>query len=156
MAKYKCGICKKYITPDEVRRTNGVQRFCADCAYKRPQKTAEKPLRRSERPRTASKKQKRPDMPDELRKRVMERDKHRCRFCGIDRNLHLHHIVYRSQGGQHEESNLITLCFKCHGTVHSDKKRWKPLLLGVVWKTYEGQRYTVPTFERLIDNEPVR
>lgn len=155
MAKYRCGICKKYITADEVRRTNGVQRFCGDCAYKRPQKANEKPLRRSERSRAAPKRQKRPDIPEELRKRVLERDRGRCRFCGVDRNLHLHHIVYRSQGGLHEESNLITLCFKCHETVHSDKKRWKPLLLGVLWETYAGRRYTVPTLERLID-ESVR
>lgn len=58
---------------------------------------------------------------------VLARDT-RCRYCGTTRNLHVHHIVYRSQGGGNEPTNLITLCVAHHGLVHSDKVLWQPLL----------------------------
>lgn len=51
---------------------------------------------------------------------VLERDNHQCVSCGTagDNRLQLHHIVFRSQGGQHIEENLVTLCFECHEDVH--------------------------------------
>jgi len=44
--------------------------------------------------------------------RVFDRDGWRCTFpgCTSYRNLHGHHIEYRSMGGSDELSNLITLC----------------------------------------------
>ena len=53
---------------------------------------------------------------------VLHRDNYRCRNpkCKSgDRRLHVHHIVWRSQGGSDEESNLATLCKTCHDGVHS-------------------------------------
>lgn len=44
-------------------------------------------------------------------------------------NLEVHHILYRSQGGGHDQENLITLCNTCHGRAHSNKKRYQPILL---------------------------
>jgi hypothetical protein len=48
--------------------------------------------------------------------RIMERDGWRCLVpgCSSRRNLHVHHIVSRSQGGGDEESNLVTLCVFHH------------------------------------------
>jgi hypothetical protein len=52
---------------------------------------------------------------------VMHRDKHTCQYCkgkNKDRNLHCHHIIYRSDNGSDDHDNLITLCKTCHDGVH--------------------------------------
>lgn len=149
--KFKCGSCKRYITEQEVYRSNGVQRWCSqECVTNQQQRNFSQTATRPHQRRSTARKA---DIPADVRKRVYKRDKFRCRFCGTDVGLHLHHVVYRSQGGQHEDANLITLCHECHATVHSDKKKWMPLLLGVIWQTYMGKRYTVPMFERWLKTD---
>ena len=56
-----------------------------------------------------------------LCRRVLERDGWKCRNprCGFRGNLHVHHIIYRSQRGKDESWNLITLCSECHDRVHA-------------------------------------
>lgn len=46
-----------------------------------------------------------------------------CADCGstdvpLSKDLHVHHIVKRSQGGSDETENLIALCAGCHRNVH--------------------------------------
>jgi hypothetical protein len=58
---------------------------------------------------------------------VDARDGGRCRVCNrraspqattlLDR-MHRHHMVYRSRGGQHESSNVVSLCAACHSAIH--------------------------------------
>src|ERR1035438_7384002 len=57
-----------------------------------------------------------------LVKQVLGRDGWRCRSCGSRNSLHVHHIIFRSQQGTDETSNLITLCSSCHDGVHKDVK----------------------------------
>lgn len=57
----------------------------------------------------------------ELRREVLERDGWRCQYCGTTQNLEVHHLVPRSQGGDDDAQNLITLCARCHGDVHLHK-----------------------------------
>lgn len=55
---------------------------------------------------------------------VLNRDNYTCQHCKgkhKDSKLEVHHIVFRSQGGSDEESNLITLCHTCHKNLHSGK-----------------------------------
>ena len=55
---------------------------------------------------------------------VLNRDNYTCQCCKgkhKDSKLEVHHIIYRSQGGSDEESNLITLCHTCHKDLHSGK-----------------------------------
>ncbi len=55
---------------------------------------------------------------------VLNRDNYTCQYCKgkhKDNKLEVHHIVYRSQGGSDEESNLITLCHTCHKDLHNGK-----------------------------------
>lgn len=55
---------------------------------------------------------------------VLNRDDYTCQYCKgkhKDSKLEAHHIVFRSQGGSDEESNLITLCHTCHKDLHSRK-----------------------------------
>lgn len=55
---------------------------------------------------------------------VLNRDNYTCQYCKgkhKDSKLEVHHIVFRSQGGSDEESNLITLCHTCHKNLHNGK-----------------------------------
>lgn len=55
-----------------------------------------------------------------LCKQVLDRDGWRCRNprCKTRNNLHIHHVIYRSEGGDDESWNLITICNECHDRVH--------------------------------------
>ena len=61
---------------------------------------------------------------DQRRRRVYERDGWTCQHCGNqggdrgEHELHAHHVVPKSRGGNHELSNLITLCGACHNAAH--------------------------------------
>ena len=51
----------------------------------------------------------------------LDRDNYRCQFCHgkrNDRRLHVHHIVFRRNGGADDEENLLTLCETCHTALH--------------------------------------
>jgi 5-methylcytosine-specific restriction endonuclease McrA len=55
------------------------------------------------------------DIPKAVRESVLRRDRWRCRRCGSEENLTLHHVVPRSRGGKHLPDNLVTVCwYKCH------------------------------------------
>lgn len=57
---------------------------------------------------------------------VLNRDSYACQYCKgkhKDKKLEVHHIVFRSQGGSDEESNLVTLCHTCHKALHDGKIR---------------------------------
>lgn len=54
------------------------------------------------------------------REAVLHRDNYTCQCCGEKHvRLEVHHIIYRSNGGTDDESNLITLCEGCHAKVHN-------------------------------------
>ena len=49
---------------------------------------------------------------------IRQRDGNRCARCGSARDLHVHHRIPRSQGGQDESQVLVTLCVTCHRWAH--------------------------------------
>lgn len=52
---------------------------------------------------------------------VLTRDTYTCQYCtgkSKDQRLEVHHIMFRSQQGSDEETNLVTLCKTCHGALH--------------------------------------
>jgi 5-methylcytosine-specific restriction endonuclease McrA len=55
-------------------------------------------------------------IPEDTRRSIYERSKGRCEYCGA-RGEEIHHIVYRSHGGDNNEKNLIHLCRKCHNNI---------------------------------------
>jgi len=53
---------------------------------------------------------------------VLTRDSYMCQCCqgkSKDRRLEVHHLVFRSQGGSDDETNLLTLCKTCHDGLHA-------------------------------------
>lgn len=71
-----------------------------------------------------------------LREAVFFRDNYTCQCCKRTIKdhaiLHVHHIVYRSQGGTNRMSNLATVCEQCHTPAnHQPGGRlwnWRPKL----------------------------
>lgn len=56
------------------------------------------------------------------REAILNRDNYTCQVCGKRHTkLEVHHIKYRSQGGNDDENNLITLCEDCHSDIHDGK-----------------------------------
>lgn len=56
-----------------------------------------------------------------LRRQVLARDRHGCTVpgCRAARNLDVHHIRFRSDGGGNKLSNLLTLCSGHHTLLHA-------------------------------------
>ncbi len=50
------------------------------------------------------------------KKRVLERDKHRCINCDDHKDLCVDHITAESKGGDNSMSNLQTLCRSCNSS----------------------------------------
>lgn len=52
---------------------------------------------------------------------VLHRDNYKCRSgrkTKHSKKLHVHHLVFRSQGGSDSPANLLTLCIDCHDSLH--------------------------------------
>lgn len=49
----------------------------------------------------------------EQRKFILERDNHRCQYCGKPAT-HVDHIIPKSRGGSDNLSNLVAACAKCN------------------------------------------
>lgn len=64
---------------------------------------------------------------------VFEECNERCVFCGTTYSLHYHHIYYRSERKDliDEPSNGIMLCEEHHRLVHSNKRKYQPILLEI-------------------------
>ncbi len=60
-------------------------------------------------------------IPPSMRAVVLARDRHRCTTpgCGATSFLEVHHVKPRRLGGAHRPDNLVTLCSRCHGFVHT-------------------------------------
>lgn len=60
-----------------------------------------------------------------LKQYVLNRDCYLCQICRKkskqSTKLHVHHIVFKSNGGTDIKDNLITLCEHCHNKLHCTK-----------------------------------
>jgi 5-methylcytosine-specific restriction endonuclease McrA len=147
--KLRCASCHNYCAPEQIYRKSGLSSWCSAECFK--QRSAFK-VRAEDSgdvgtPRARQASRRKSDIPHSIRLEVALRDKS-CRWCGTQRGLHQHHVLYRSQGGDHQPSNLIVLCHECHAHAHSVGSKARELLLGVIWLTYAGQRISVPELAR--------
>jgi 5-methylcytosine-specific restriction endonuclease McrA len=79
-------------------------------------------LKRQQMQRKRSPRARAKEFPRWVREAVLERSNGMCERCGIRRIAHLHHAVYRSQGGTGELSNAIGLCIHCHEAAHASRE----------------------------------
>lgn len=72
------------------------------------------------------------DFNNKLKIKIRKRDDFICRLCGLKESdliikkgcgLAIHHIDYDKENTK--ENNLISLCNKCHGYTHYNRKKWK-------------------------------
>jgi 5-methylcytosine-specific restriction endonuclease McrA len=56
-----------------------------------------------------------------MRKEIYDRDQGLCVRCGRVA-VHIHHIVYRSQGGGNDKRNGVCVCHSCHEHAHGSKE----------------------------------
>jgi hypothetical protein len=51
---------------------------------------------------------------------VLHRDGYQCQECKTRKGkLHVHHIIFKSNGGTNSPENLIVLCHTCHAKLHN-------------------------------------
>jgi len=61
---------------------------------------------------------------DDIRAKVLERDGNKCRLCGDDQELHVHHLTYENWGNEGLD-DLTTLCKEHHKFFHKQNKKLK-------------------------------
>ena len=171
--KVRCVYCKERVDRDTAIR-QGVVSFCCDEHRKEwwdDQRTRRKvqavrnreanrakgeaSAPKASRSNPTGRLRPRTGVHSEARRYVFIGDDWRCRMCRKSSDaLQCHHVVYRSEAPKapwlHEPSNLISLCQECHDKVHSNKRRWQPGCLGIVWlREVENDRATsTSSFER--------
>lgn len=62
-------------------------------------------------------------IPQKVKDAVWERDQHRCILCGSTQAMPNAHVVSRAQSGRGIETNVATLCQKCHRLVDQSNQR---------------------------------
>ncbi len=115
-----CNKLKKEITFDN----------CKGCEYKEYKER--KPIKSYKPIKKVS--NKRVTVTKQTYEYVHTRDGGKCVLCHSKQMLQLHHILYRSERKDliNEPSNCVLLCFKCHQLVHSNKKKYQPMLLQLI------------------------
>lgn len=100
---------------------------CSGCEYKEYDSTEslQKKMQRSAIKGKKHKLTKATDIPTALKKKVWERDKHRCIFCDapVPWNLANSHYIKRGQLGLGIEQNIMTNCQRCHDLFEESSKR---------------------------------
>lgn len=72
----------------------------------------------------------------EWRKKVLKRDKYRCKMpnCKNKTKLQVHHIKRWANASylRYEISNGITLCFECHKSIHGKEHHFEHLFRNII------------------------
>jgi 5-methylcytosine-specific restriction enzyme A len=53
-------------------------------------------------------------IPPEVRKYILDRDRHQCSSCGATTKLQIDHIILLAKGGTNDLSNFQILCASCN------------------------------------------
>jgi predicted Zn finger-like uncharacterized protein len=95
----------------------------------------------------------------DVARRIRCRDGYKCISCdAIDTTLDVHHIIYLSNHGTNQQSNLITLCRKCHEEEHKRIFDWPeakdPESVNPICPSPEAQSHapTTPPLGQTSDN----
>jgi 5-methylcytosine-specific restriction endonuclease McrA len=134
-SRVRCANCKSYFDRADAVWQNSLQRICSSACLSEHMDRKAPGRRQVAAARADRKAQRRTSLPVAVRLNVRARDLQRCRWCERP-GQQVHHVHYRSEGGQDEESNLVLLCQACHNLVHSNKRVYKPVLLAYLWIHY--------------------
>lgn len=111
------------------RRAEIEQKECQGCLYREFKKASKIAVKTRIKPIS----KKRVCVSKKTYDKVLEESKGFCCLCHRAKLLQLHHIYYRSERKDliDEPSNCIMLCEECHRLVHSNKKKFQPILLDI-------------------------
>ena len=75
----------------------------------------------------------------EVYQKTLELFNNCCAICGSNQ-VHCHHIRYGGLYGGRKTymGNIIPLCKKHHDLVHTNKKKYMPILIKMIYKKMEG------------------
>lgn len=152
MPALKCSYCKGIFPKHELTFYGNKIKLCENHTIE--------DYRNKQKSKKITRGKNRTNTPPWLRKQVLKID-NRCRFCGTQQNLCVHHVYYRSQkcpylvepeDWPHLQSNLLTLCMDCHTIVHSNKRLYQPLCLGVIWlRSFGDHAVTIPALKKRLE-----
>lgn len=74
----------------------------------------------------------------EVYQRTIELYNGQCAICG-NNQINLHHIRYGAVGRKTYMGNVIPLCKKHHDLVHTNKKKYMPILIEMINKKLEEE-----------------
>jgi len=85
-------------------------------------------------------------IPPAVRRAVLQRDGRRCQVPGCTNSLwlELHHLEHRSDGGGHEEDNLLTVCGVHHRVTHDGLLGIERVPGGLEFRFLDGRVEVVP------------
>ena len=88
----------------------------------------------------SSKRAKACDIPIEVKKKVLVRDKGFCVVCGQP-GIPNSHYIKRSQGGLGIEQNVVCMCINCHNAYDNGKDEKKAKMIHDKVKKYLKRQY---------------
>ncbi len=88
----------------------------------------------------SSKRAKACDIPIEVKKKVLVRDKGFCVVCGQP-GIPNSHYIKRSQGGLGIEQNVVCMCVECHNAYDNGKDEKKAKMIHDKVKKYLKRQY---------------
>ena len=74
----------------------------------------------------------------EVYEKTIELYNGQCAICG-NTNIHLHHIRYGACGRKTYMGNVIPLCKMHHDLVHTNKKKYQPILIEMIDKKFQKE-----------------
>jgi hypothetical protein len=82
------------------------------------------------------------EIPQEVLAKVLALSNNACAHCGRRIDLHVHHILFKSDGGPNDTWNLCVACPGCHSAVHRGVLEvWRDSLGRLHWRSL-AQRLT--------------
>lgn len=72
----------------------------------------------------------------EVYEKTIELYNGQCAICG-NTNIHLHHIRYGACGRKTYMGNVIPLCKMHHDLVHTNKKKYQPMLIKMIDEKFQ-------------------
>jgi len=85
----------------------------------------------------------------QIRKKVLKRDKNRCKVCKATKHLHVHHKTYKRLYKE-RLSDLVTLCKDCHRKEHRRYTKMERFLMAlkiVILSCFLGYMFVLAIME---------
>ena len=74
--------------------------------------------------------------------KTLELFNNECALCG-NNEVAMHHIRYGACGRKTYMGNVIPLCERCHRLVHSNKRKYQPMLIKIIDERLENDIHNI-------------